>query len=389
MGTFIHYALAMSLSVYIHFPFCTNLCSYCDFYKCTHKPDEVELFLDALNQEMSLAADEIDPEKRIIRTLYIGGGTPSLISPFQLDDLLRNLRREFRLDKNLEFSLEANPESVTRENLTRYAELGVNRPIFGVQSFDLDALKKLGRRHKVDDTHRAVYLARALGIENFGIDMIFGLPGQTSKLLARDLQELVALDPPHVSYYQLTVEPETVLAKRVADGTIKLPGNDLCAAFYSAINEELKTGGYFRYEVSSFARPGYECRHNMTYWEGGEYLGLGPSAHSSIDGRRFANIDDLDEYMRVINRGERPIEIDDRDESQRISETIMLGLRTTRGIDRKTFQSLYGRRLEESIDRGQYDTFVKLGLIEPDDERVRLSEKGLPLADEIIERLVT
>ena len=379
----------MSLSVYIHFPFCTNLCSYCDFYKCTHKPDEVDLYLDALSQEMSLAADEIDPDKRIIRTLYIGGGTPSLISPFQLDDLLHNLKRKYRLDKNLEFSLEANPESVTRENLTGYAELGVNRPIFGVQSFDLNALKKLGRRHRVDDTHRAVYLARALGIENFGIDMIFGLPGQTSKLLSRDLQELINLDPPHVSYYQLTVEPGTTLARKVADGTIKLPGNDLGAAFYSAINTELKSNGYFRYEVSSFAKPGYECRHNMTYWDGGEYLGFGPSAHSSLDGVRFANIDDLNEYMTSINRGERPIKLDHRDESQRISETIMLGLRTTRGIDRKSFQSLYGRGLEESLDPKHYETFVKLGLIEPDEERVRLSEKGLPLADEIIERLVS
>jgi oxygen-independent coproporphyrinogen-3 oxidase len=378
----------MSLALYIHFPFCTNLCSYCDFYKCAHNDEEVDKFLSSLKQEIELSASELDPDHRIVRTLYIGGGTPSLIKPEQLADIIAHLKKRFRFDKELEFSLEANPESVTMENLKAYAELGVNRPIFGVQSFDLKALKKLGRKHNMQDTHRAVYLARALGITNFGIDMIFGLPGQTSKLLSQDLQELTALDPPHVSYYQLTVEHGTVLEKRIEEGKIKLPGNDLCAAFYSAINKELESNGYYRYEVSSFARPGYECRHNMTYWEGGEYLGLGPSAHSYVDGRRFANIDNLAEYNDAVAKGMRPIKFDYRDTEQRISETIMLGLRTTRGIDRKNFQNLYGRRLEESIDPTQYENFIRMGFIDPEGERVKLTERGLPLADEIIERLV-
>ncbi len=378
----------MSLALYIHFPFCTNLCSYCDFYKCAYNDEEVRDFLKSLKKEIELSASELDPDRRIVRTLYIGGGTPSLINPEQLGDIIACLKSKFRFDKELEFSLEANPESVTTENLRAYAELGVNRPIFGVQSFDLKALKKLGRKHNVQDTHRAVYLTRALGMTNFGIDMIFGLPDQTSKLLSQDLRELVALDPPHVSYYQLTVEHGTVLEKRIEEGKIKLPGNDLCAAFYSAINQELQSNGYYRYEVSSFARPGYECRHNMTYWEGGEYLGLGPSAHSYVDGRRFANIDNLAEYNDAVAKGMRPIKFDYRDTEQRISETIMLGLRTTRGIDRKNFQNLYGRRLEESIDRTHYENFIRMGFIDPEGERVKLTERGLPLADEIIERLV-
>lgn len=388
MGTNLLSALAMSLSLYIHFPFCANLCHYCDFYKCTHHADTVEKYLASLTKEIALSAGEIDPDKRLLRTLYIGGGTPSLLTPEQLAKIFDSIRKKFRFDREIEISLETNPESVTSDNLKGYLELGVNRPLFGVQSFDLKALKKLGRKHITNDTHRAVYLARALGIENFGIDMIFGLPGQTSKLLSRDLKEMLVLDPPHVSYYQLTVEPDTVLDQRVRSGKIKLPGSDLSAAFYSAINAELSSRGLNRYEISSFAKPGYECRHNLTYWEGGEYLGLGPSAHSFIDGRRFANIDDLEQYTSAVESGERPLKFDYRDLDQRISESIMLGLRTTRGISREAFQKSYGKPLEQSVDSQSYDRLIKMGLIEPDDERIRLTDRGFPLADEIIERLV-
>ncbi|MEW5922882.1 MAG: radical SAM family heme chaperone HemW [Candidatus Zixiibacteriota bacterium] len=378
----------MSLSLYIHYPFCTNLCSYCDFYKIKCNETMEAAYFKALTSELALAADMIDSDDRTIETIYIGGGTPSLVNISLLERFLTELRKYFAIIANPEFTLEINPESIDADRLNTFREMGVTRPVFGIQSFNTRLLRLLGRKHNLEDSFRAIYLARALGFENFGIDMIFGLPRQTGRLLSDDLNQLIDLAPPHVSYYQLTVEHNTLLEKKIADGRLRLPADDLTAAMYLAINVELAQNDLHRYEVSSFARPGFECRHNMRYWEGGQYLGLGPSAHSFIDNRRFANKPDLKTYIEMISKGVRPLIFDSDTIESRMTEAVMLGLRTTRGIDRQGFRRRFDRPLENVIDMQHLNIYIQAGLIEADAEFIKLTETGFPLADEIIQKLI-
>jgi oxygen-independent coproporphyrinogen-3 oxidase len=378
----------MPLSLYIHYPFCRNLCSYCDFYKEKFDVESENQYFHALETELQLAKETIDPDRRIIDTIYFGGGTPSLANLDLLQKLLTKIKEIFALERNLEFSFEINPESIDSDRLSLLKELGVNRPIFGVQSFNIDLLKTLNRKHKLDDTYRAVYLARALRFENFGIDMIFGLPRQTGRKLSEDLTQLVELNPPHISYYQLTIEKGTPLEAQITSGKVKIPDSDLSAAMYRAINTDLGKHGYFRYEISSFALPGFECRHNMRYWEGGDFLGLGPSAHSFIGDYRFANSACLKTYLEKLTRKERPLIIDTNRKEARITEAIMLGLRTARGIGRRQFRHRFGISIEEAVDSKNLEMLVASGLIAPNDEHIKLTESGFPQADEIIRHLI-
>jgi oxygen-independent coproporphyrinogen-3 oxidase len=378
----------MSLSLYIHYPFCTNLCHYCDFYKEKYDAESEKLYCKAVETELLLSKETIDPDDRLIDTLYFGGGTPSLTNPRNIENLLKIIRKYFRLGANLEFSFEINPESIDSDKLISLKELGVNRPIFGIQSFQPKLLATLNRKHRLEDSFRAVYLARAVGFDNFGIDMIFGLPKQTSRKLSDDLNQLIELEPPHISYYQLTVEKETILDARIDAGKVKLPDADLMAAMYRGINAELAKHNYFRYEISSFALPGFECRHNMRYWEGGDFLGLGPSAHSFIGNHRFANSADLKTYIDKLSRRERPLILDTDRKEARISEAIMLGLRTAQGLVRENFRHRFGISVEQAVNGESYRMLIDSGLIDPEGDRVKLTEEGFPVADEIIRRLV-
>jgi len=378
----------MPLSLYIHYPFCTNLCHYCDFYKIKYLPESESQYFDALDTEIRLAGESVSPHERLIDTIYIGGGTPSLASTLHLKKLLRQIRERFQIADNLEFSFEINPESMDADRLLFLRELGVNRPIFGLQSFDRKILKLLNRKHDLDHSAQAIYLARAIGFDNFGIDMIFGLPRQTTKRLSADLAQLLEFNPPHISYYQLTVEKGTGLEKKIENGEINVPDSDFSAAMYQAITTELEKNGYNRYEISSFARPGFECRHNMKYWEGGEFLGLGPSAHSFIKGQRFANIPDFKIYIDRLNHFERPLVFDVSDKKSRIYESIMLGLRTSKGINRDIFQSQFGIPVEQAVDIDSFRAVVDRGLVDPEGDFIKLTPAGFPLADEIIRRLV-
>jgi oxygen-independent coproporphyrinogen-3 oxidase len=378
----------MSLGLYIHFPFCTNFCSYCDFYKEKHNLELEAAYYRALDTELTLAIRTIDPDQRDLASIYIGGGTPSLTDLKDLERFISKIKKLFNPLKDLEFSFEINPESIDTEKLQFLKALGVNRPIFGIQSFNLRHLKLLNRKHILEDSYRAVYLARAIGYDNFGIDMIFGLPKQTAKTLSDDLNQIIELMPPHISYYQLTVEKGTPLENKIESGKLKLPDSDLSAGMYRGINEELSKHKYFRYEISSFALPGYECRHNLRYWEGGDFLGLGPSAHSFIGEHRFANSADLHYYLKQLSINKRPLILDTDSREARIAEAIMLGLRTARGIERQQFLHRFGIAVEDAVDMANYESLVSGGMIAPNDKHVKLTESGFPLADEIIRRLV-
>jgi oxygen-independent coproporphyrinogen-3 oxidase len=378
----------MGLSLYIHYPFCGNLCDYCDFYKIRRVPEMERRFFSALSKELQLAAASLSDHNRVIETIYIGGGTPSLVPMQYMENLLAQLKELLAFSEELEFSIEINPESIDGERLHFLKNIGVNRPIFGIQSFNPRLLKILNRVHRIDESFRAAYLARAAGFKNFGVDMIFGLPRQTTADLADDLAQLAELAPPHVSYYQLTVEKNTGMAEKVRKGKIKLPDSDLCAAMYRAINVELAAQKYIRYEISSFAHSGYECRHNKRYWEGGDFLGLGPSAHSFIENRRFANVADLETYIDGLEKFERPIIFDSNAIQDRVHETIMLRLRTSKGIGREDFRRQFGIDLEQVVDAASLRVLIESGYVDFAGDTLRLTESGFPLADEIIRRLV-
>jgi oxygen-independent coproporphyrinogen-3 oxidase len=345
-------------------------------------------FYTALKRETELVARGLSDKKREISTIYIGGGTPSMTNIELFADWLELLRQLFVVPSGIEFSIEHNPETVTREKLEYFKLLGCNRPVFGIQSFNLKLLKVLNRKHDPRSSHRSVYLANALGFENFGVDLIYALPGQTSKMMSSDLDHLLDLEPPHISLYQLTVETGTPLAAKVQAGKLKLIDQELAMAMYRGACEKMAETGYVRYEVSSFAKPGYECKHNLGYWEGADYIGLGPSAHSFIDDQRYYNKPDTVEYLKALEKGERPIMADQSGLEQRMVEAIMLGLRTARGINRRQFASRFGHQLEERFDRRQYDIFVESGHLIPDRGNLRLSEEGILLADEITRRLL-
>lgn len=378
----------MPFGLYVHFPFCRNHCSYCDFYKELFDSTLQRQFYEALRIETELCAEAIGDSDREISTIFIGGGTPSLTNLDLLSDWLALVRKLFLVPQGIEFSIETNPESVTLENLTAFKELGVNRPLFGIQSFNLKLLKLLNRKHNPDDSYRAVYYTNALGFSNFGVDLIFGLPGQSMKMLSKDIDEIVELNPPHISFYQLTVEQGTPLAQMVASGKLQMPNQESSMAMYRGGVEKFTEAGFHRYEVSSLARPGFECRHNLGYWEGRDYLGMGPSAHSFMNGKRFANSANLTENISALKAGNRPMVNDDSGVEDRMVEAIMLGLRMAKGIDRHQFAARFGRSLESQLDLHNYELLCNSGHVVAEEGVVRLSEEGILLADEITRRLI-
>jgi oxygen-independent coproporphyrinogen III oxidase len=378
----------MPFGLYLHFPFCRNKCSYCDFYKELFDAGIEKHFYEALRIETELCAEAYAATDPIISTIFIGGGTPSLTNIELFSEWLAQLKRLFRVPDEVEFSIENNPDSVNLEVLSAFKGLGINRPTFGIQSFNPHLLKLLNRKHNPDHSNKAVYLTNALGYTNFGLDLIFGLPKQTSDILSKDLDQLIDLRPPHISFYQLTVEPGTKLAERVASGSLKMPSQEFNLALYKGGCERMIEAGYVRYEISSFARPGFECKHNLGYWEGNDYLALGPSGHSFMAGQRFANVPDVAQYIKTLKQGKRPTILDESGIEERMVEAIMLGLRTSRGIDRHQFAMRFGRNVEEQLNRSQYDLFLQSGHLVSEETSLRLSDDGIVLADEITRRLI-
>lgn len=378
----------MSLGLYLHYPFCSNRCDYCDFYKEVHDRDLERRYFRALTTETALTAMRYGLKGRQLHSIFIGGGTPSLVDWDMLAAWLDQVRHVFDVPDSIEFSLETNPESVSLDKLKAWRSLGVNRPVFGIQSFNGKLLRRLGRRHRPADSQRAIYQTRALGYPNFGVDLIFGLPGQTVKMLSSDLDQLLGLEPPHISFYQLSVEPGTRLAERVAKGELRLPDIETSLAMYRGGCERMDRAGYSRYEVSSLALSGYECRHNLGYWLGDDYLGLGPSAHSFIGGRRSANPPDIGRWLTELEERRLPSRPDESGDEERMAEAIMLGLRMAQGLNRRRFAERFGQPVDERLNPAQYSLFIQSAHLVEEDDYLRLSPDGLCMADEITRRLL-
>jgi putative oxygen-independent coproporphyrinogen III oxidase len=338
--------------LYLHIPYCLSKCHYCDFFSTDRAPvplaDYVELLLEQLRR--SATADIIAGP---VQTLFFGGGTPSLLSPAQVGGILDVVSEFYGLAAQSEISLEANPGTVDQATLAGYRAAGVNRISLGLQSFSTSALALLGRRHVADEGRQAVVWARAAGFENIACDLMFGLPGQTAGQLDEELESLLALGAEHLSCYGLTVEERTPLAAMCRRGEVVLPDEERFADLYRQVDQRLTAAGYGHYEISNFARPGRECRHNLGYWQRRPYLGVGAGAHSFDArgwGERWAVPDDLERYRARLTAGLEPAEfLEALSRRQAMGETLYLGLRTACGVSDRSFRERFGCGLAEAF----------------------------------------
>ena len=369
--------------LYIHIPFCTHACPYCDFSFELLKDGRVDRLLTALETEAERRSREPPWPDRIVDTVFLGGGTPTCLTDRQLDRVFRMIHDFFRVDPGAEITSEANPETVRTSKLLRLRDLGVNRLSIGVQSFSDEILRRLGRRHTAGQAVQAAVLAREAGFENVNLDLMFGVPGQTAADWADTLDRAVSLDPEHVSVYGLTVEPGTDFARMEEEGVLDLPDEERHVGYYNQALDRLNAAGYAHYEVSNLSKPGFACRHNVSCWNGGDYLGLGPSAHSHLAGRRLANTRDLAGYLSAMDeRGEAT----DLDETltvdERIHEYILLSLRSVEGMDTRVFRDRFG---DDAMGRRgpAIHTLTDEGLLAERGSRICLTRKGLALADSV------
>jgi oxygen-independent coproporphyrinogen-3 oxidase len=367
--------------LYVHVPFCSAICPYCDFAVLVGTDAKRQAFVHSLSDEISLRADEIRA-LGAIDTVYFGGGTPSLLPRGDLESILDAIRQTATLAADTRVFLEANPEDVDEARLTSWRALGIHTLTLGVQALDDDALRFLGRRHNAADARRAVRLALEAGFETVSFDLIYGLPGQSVQRWRRTLDQAVELGPQHLSCYQLTIEPRTFFARAVDQGTLVPVVESIQAELFRCTHEHLRAHGYSPYEVSNFARGHqHRSRHNQKYWHHVPYVGLGPSAHS-FDGRsRSWNERHLARWQQRLRAGDTAIAGCETLGPHGLAlEIVMLGLRTTAGIDLGHCQRRFGFDLAAG-NRGRIDRWVADGLLIREGDRLRPTLSGLAVAD--------
>jgi len=363
----------------VHLPFCAAKCHYCDFYSIAAEGQDIDGTVEAVLVEAARRAP------RAPRTVFIGGGTPSLLDVRQLTRLLDGLEQitGFRASST-ETTLESNPESVDEEKARALVGLGVGRLSIGFQSLEPATLELFGRVHGVEDAFRAYDAARAGGFEEVSIDLIYAAPGSDPARWALDLPRVLALEPNHVSAYALAFEEETLFSRWLAEGRLQAQPEEVELALFRQTHELLEAAGYASYEVSNFAPTGHECKHNLNYWANGPYCGIGPSAVSHRAGRRAGNHKSLASWRKAVQQGTNTEAWDERlDARGRLGESWWLGLRLRRGVDPAALRAIAG--WEDAVDPADEIArpFLEEGLLETVDGRVRLTAKGLPLADAV------
>jgi oxygen-independent coproporphyrinogen-3 oxidase len=384
------------IGIYIHIPFCAHICPYCDFTTYAGKGSLIPRYVDAVRREIAQAGETHDGRR--IATIFIGGGTPSLLDAVQMGSLIAACRGAFPVEPDAEISVEANPNGLTAGLLAGYREGGVNRLSIGAQTFDRRGLRTLGRQHEAGDVLAALRAAREAGLRNASIDLIFGWPRQTLEAFAHDLDELIAIgggvDEPglidHVSMYSLIVEPGTPFADAAARGILHMPDDDATADMYELAMTRLAEAGWLHYEVSNWARASqFRSRHNALYWRHADYYGFGAGAHGTVRGVRTMNQPLPERYCALVEAGEAPAsnrELVAGDVAR--GETMMLGLRLIgQGVDAVAFAARYGTTLEEAFGAEIAD-LAAIGMLERDERGVRLTRRGLMLANDVAERFL-
>ncbi|TVR01948.1 MAG: radical SAM family heme chaperone HemW [Desulfovibrionales bacterium] len=377
--------------LYLHIPFCRSKCGYCSFFSIPNPAAaDLDAYLGALEAEIALWGTRLDRTgvQRPISSVYIGGGTPSLLSLAQVERVATTLSRSFKLNPSLEWSMEANPDSAADlEFLRGLLTLGVNRLSLGLQSLDNAKLEVLGRRHQASQGVRMVETARKAGFGNISVDLIWGLPGQRALEWLRELETVVKLQPQHISCYGLTLEEQTPLAQAEAAGRVLLPPESEQAKMFLHGAELLEANGYLQYEISNFSRMGFTCRHNQGYWQSQSYLGLGAGAVSTLGGMRWENPKNLQVYAKQVRKGDiggSPRALSPADKAK---ELVMLSLRTTQGLDLQVYQQHTGQNFLRQ-HRSLVQVLRQNDLIRIHSGLLRLTRSGMLVSNTILERFL-
>jgi oxygen-independent coproporphyrinogen-3 oxidase len=370
------------IGLYLHIPYCLHKCGYCDFNSHNINEAEMESYVQVLLSEMEHAAE--GAKDRQVNTIFFGGGTPTTLPFADLARILKACRQHFQVDPQAEITCEANPATIPQTDLMQLREAGFNRLSIGVQSFDPDELKRLERVHSIDEIYLTVERARQSKFENLSLDLMFALPGQTVERWQNNLQKALGLEPDHISAYNLTIEPDTVFYKQQAQGQLKMPLDDFQRELFEITINTLTGAGYEHYEISNYAQPGKQSRHNLNYWVDGEYIGLGAGASSFYNGDRFKNINLPARYIARINESQTAVESRETpDRRQHMGEAVMLGLRLRAGLSLSQFEKQFSIPFQNAFG----DTVSRLkqmGLIELHDDHAALTREGLFLADSVI-----
>ncbi|WP_051621345.1 radical SAM family heme chaperone HemW [Leeuwenhoekiella sp. MAR_2009_132] len=363
------------LGLYIHIPFCKQACHYCDFHFSTSLSKKQEL-IDALCDEIILRKEEIPG---ILKTIYFGGGTPSLLDAKELDQIFNTIQLHFNVAEHAEITLEANPDDLTEDKLKVLSQSQINRLSIGVQSFFEEDLKLMNRAHNAVEAVQSLKLAKQY-FDNISIDLIYGMPDMSNARWQENLNKAIALDIPHISSYALTVEPHTALQKFIERGIVKTVDDAVAQAHFEILVDCMKQAGFENYEFSNFGKPGYFSQNNTAYWTGKSYLGVGPSAHSYNGEVRSWNINNNPKYIKEIKAGNLPIERETLSVTDKYNEYVMTGLRTIWGISLQKIEESFGLKFKEYALQ-QAQKHIESHLLFSDEERIVVTKKGKFLSD--------
>lgn len=370
------------LGLYVHIPFCVKKCGYCDFLSWCGTSEEKETYVQALLKEIESYREFARGYR--VSTVFVGGGTPSVLEAGQMEGVLGNIQEVFELEKKPEITLEMNPGTVTEEKLQCYKENGVNRLSIGLQSVKNEKLEVLGRIHSYEEFLESYELARKAGFTNISVDLISSIPGQKLEEWKEELAALSALSPEHISVYQLIIEAETPFYEKYAEYEELLPDEEESREIYLWTGSFLKEQGYEQYEISNYAKPGKESRHNLKYWERGDYLGLGLGAASMVRNIRVSNTKDMKTYLERCGQPKTMREdVQFLEEARQMEEFMFLGLRKTRGVSRKEFRRIFGQEMDMVYEKALHKC-LENGMLKEHKDRVYLSEEGVLLSNAVL-----
>lgn len=370
------------LGLYVHIPFCVKKCGYCDFLSWCGTSEEKETYVQALLKEIESYREFARGYR--VSTVFVGGGTPSVLEAGQMEGVLGNIQEVFELEKKPEITLEMNPGTVTEEKLQCYKENGVNRLSIGLQSVKNEKLEVLGRIHSYEEFLESYELARKAGFTNISVDLISSIPGQKLEEWKEELAALSALSPEHISVYQLIIEAETPFYEKYAEHEKLLPDEEESREIYLWTGSFLKEQGYEQYEISNYAKPGKESRHNLKYWERGDYLGLGLGAASMVRNIRMSNTKDMKTYLERCGQPKTMREdVQFLEEARQMEEFMFLGLRKTRGVSRKEFRRIFGQEMDMVYEKALHKC-LENGMLKEHKDRVYLSEEGVLLSNAVL-----
>ena len=368
-----------NFGLYIHIPFCIKKCYYCDFYSLEYKNSIFNEYLSSLKKEIKLYSSKINTK---IKTIYFGGGTPSLLTPEDVEEILKIISKNFAVKKNVEISLEANPDSLNLDKLKGYKQAGINRMSVGIQSFDDEELKRLGRLHNSKEAKKTIQDVNEI-FSNYSFDLIFAIPNQSFKKWKKNIEIALKFDPPHISLYNLQIEEGTLIQKRVNNKILRPVSQEIDAKMYQYAINKLSESNLEQYEISNFSKKGYFSKHNLIYWKYEPYLGLGPSAHSFTSKTRFSNYTSLKKYIKKLNKNNLPLNNKNNlSLEERMSEKIFLGLRLMEGINFEDFYMTFNKRID-NVYKKEINELVSKDLLIKQDNNIKLSPKGKFLGNKV------